>query len=191
VPRATAILAASVTGFEARGGNSMSMDLGRLRPNTRFLSLAVAALMSSLTLAGCHGSNSNPSGGSPYGSSVPASVPPQRRGLSTGQKVAILAGAAALYYLYQHHKQAQGEGKQGQYYLSKNGRVYYRDPKTHQPIWVTPPPGGIQVPANEAQQYSQYQGYNNQPSGDTFGGYGATAQPAAVGPPGPPGAAGQ
>jgi hypothetical protein len=163
----------------------MSMDRGRLRPNTRYLSLAVAALMGSLALAGCHGSNS--SAGSPYGSSGPGTAPPAHKGLSTGQKVAILAGAAALYYLYQHHKQAQGEGKQGQYYLSKNGRVYYRDPKTHQPIWVTPPPGGIQVPADEAQQYSQYQGYNNQPSGDTFGGYGATAQPAAGGPPGPPG----
>jgi hypothetical protein len=171
----------------------MSMDRGKLCPSTRFLSLAVAALVSSLTVAGCQGSNSNQSAGAPapYSSPGPGTSPPQRRGLSTGQKVAILAGAAALYYLYQHHKQAQGEGKHGQYYLSKNGRVYYRDPKTHQPIWVTPPSGGIPVPADEAQQYRQYQGYNNQPSGNTFGGYGATAQPVAGGPPGPPGAAGQ
>jgi hypothetical protein len=172
----------------------MFMDRGACRPRTRFLSLAVAALTGSLPLAGCRSSNETTSGPSPYSSPGPGAMP-QRKGLTTGQKVAILAGAAALYYLYNKHKNAQGVGKQGQYYLSKNGRVYYRDPKTHQPIWVTPPSGGVQVPADEAQQYSRYQGYNNQRSGDTFGGYGATAQPAAGGgpggPPGPPGPPGR
>jgi hypothetical protein len=49
--------------------------------------------------------------------------------MSTGQKVTVLAGAAALYYLYNKHKNAQGEGKTGRYYRSKNGRIYYRDPQ--------------------------------------------------------------
>lgn len=98
-------------------------------------------------------------------------VPPQtnqqpqaRRGLSTGQKVAILAGAAALYYLYNRHKNRQEQGAQGKYYLSKNGRVYYRDAegRAH---WVTPPREGIRVPEEEAQQYRDFQGYNGRTDG--------------------------
>ena len=119
---------------------------------------------------------------------MPAAPAPARRGLTTGQKVAILAGAAALYYLYKTHQKAKGEGKTGQYYLSKNGGVYYRDPQNPKIVhWVKPPPEGIRVSAEEAQQYSRYQGYNNQQTGETFGGYGGTAAPAAGGPPGPPG----
>jgi len=109
---------------------------------------------------------------------------PRKPGLTRGQKVAILAGAAALYYLYNKHKNQQGAGSQGQYYLSKNGRVYYRD-RNGNPVWVTPPSGGIEVPASEAQQYSRYRGYNGQNTGETFGGYGAENMPVAGGPPGP------
>lgn len=97
---------------------------------------------------------------------APGTNPAKRQGLSTGQKTLItLAGAAALYYLYNQHKNAQGQaGPQGQYYLSKNGRVYYRD-KQHRAHWVTPPPNGIQVPAQEAQRYRDFQGYDNRPTG--------------------------
>jgi hypothetical protein len=102
----------------------------------------------------------------------------QRPGLSGGQKVAILAGAAALYYLYNKHKQKQGAGQQGQYYLSKNGRVYYRD-RNGNPVWVTPPSQGIEVPESEASQYSRYRGYNGRNTGETFGGYGAGNEPIA------------
>lgn len=95
--------------------------------------------------------------------------PPQeaRRGLSTGQKVAILAGAAALYYIYNQRKNAQGAGPQGKYYISKNGRVYYRDAqgRAH---WVTPPSGGIRVPASEAERYRDFQGYNGRSTGRTL-----------------------
>lgn len=93
-----------------------------------------------------------------------ADQPQVKKGLTFGQKAAILTGAAALYYLYNQHKNAQGEGPQGQYYLSKNGRVYYRDAQ-HRAHWVTPPSGGIEVPETEAQQYSDFQGYNNRPTG--------------------------
>ena len=95
----------------------------------------------------------------------PANQQPQaRRGLSTGQKVAILAGAAALYYLYNRHKNRQEQGSEGKYYLSKNGRVYYRDAqgRAH---WVTPPREGIRVPEEEAQQYRDFQGYNGRTDG--------------------------
>lgn len=94
----------------------------------------------------------------------PTNQPQARRGLGTGQKVALLAGAAALYYLYNQHKNSQEQGPQGQYYLSKNGRVYYRDAE-HRAHWVTPPPEGIRVPESQAQQYRDFQGYNNRPTG--------------------------
>lgn len=95
---------------------------------------------------------------------APANRPQAKRGLSTGQKVAILAGAAALYYLYNQRKNAQGAGPEGKYYLSKNGRVYYRDAQGR-PHWVTPPPEGIRVPESEAQQYRDFQGYNGRSTG--------------------------
>lgn len=112
----------------------------------------------------------------PYPSAQPTRV---NRGMSNGQKVALLAGAAALYYLYNQHKNSQGQGPQGQYYLSKNGRVYYRDAQ-HRAHWVTPPPEGIQVPEAEAQQYRDFQGYNNSPTGRTLEGMGADQVPAPV-----------
>lgn len=87
-----------------------------------------------------------------------------RQGLSNKQKFVILAGAAALYYLYNQHKNKQAVGAEGQYYLSKNGRVYYRDAQ-HRVHWVTPPSEGIQVPESEARRYREFQGYNNSPTG--------------------------
>ncbi|NMG18756.1 hypothetical protein [Brasilonema bromeliae] len=88
-----------------------------------------------------------------------------KRGLTTGQKVAItLVGAAALYYLYNQRKNARGNGAQGKYYLSKNGRVYYRDDQGR-PHWVTPPSEGIRVPESQAQQYRDFKGYNGRTTG--------------------------
>src|SRR5439155_3649131 len=85
----------------------------------------------------------------------PATATHVHQGLSTRQKVVLLAGAAALYWLYKRHQSAQGEGSQGRYYRSRNGRIYYRDPRTHQAIWVTPPPASrpIAVPADQYQRY--------------------------------------
>lgn len=92
----------------------------------------------------------------------------KKKGLSTGQKIAILGGAAALYYLYTKHKDKQEKGAQGKYYLSKNGRVYYRDAQ-NRAHWVTPPAEGIRVPESEAQKYRDFQGYNNKETGRTLG----------------------
>jgi len=80
---------------------------------------------------------------------------PAMQGMSTRKKVVLLAGAAALYWLYKRHQNSQGVGPQGRYYRSRNGRVYYRDARTHQAIWVTPPPTSrpIEVPADEYQRY--------------------------------------
>jgi len=72
----------------------------------------------------------------------------QQPGMSTEKKLVLLAGAAALAYLYNKHKNKTGTGPEGQYYRSQNGRIYYRDAQ-HNVHWVTPPAGGIQVPAND------------------------------------------
>ena len=93
-----------------------------------------------------------------------------RPGLSGGQKIGItLVGAAALYYLYNKNKNAKGQGAEGQYYLSKNGRVYYRDSE-NRAHWVTPPAEGIRVPEEQARQYQEYQGYNNRSTGRDLSG---------------------
>jgi hypothetical protein len=103
----------------------------------------------------------------------PAPQPEQRSGMSKGAKTAVvLAGAAALYYLYKRHQNAQqATGVDGQYYLSKNGRVYYRD-ADHRAHWVTPPAGGITVPAEEAAEFHDFQGYDNRTTGRDLTGLG-------------------
>jgi hypothetical protein len=92
-------------------------------------------------------------------------VSTEKSGMSTRKKVVLLAGAAALYYLYkQHQKSAEQTGPDSQYYLSKNGRVYYRDAE-HRAHWVTPPSEGISVPASQAEDYRNFQGYEGQATG--------------------------
>jgi len=141
----------------------------------KLASLPVAVFLSTLLtlplLNSCGGGSQNAapppiddSVGRNLNNRAPVNQPQAKRGLGTGQKVAILAGAAALYYVYNQRKNAQGTGAQGKHYLSKNGRVYYRDAQGR-PIWVTPPQGGIRVPEAEAQQYRDFQGYNNSPTG--------------------------
>lgn len=102
-----------------------------------------------------------------------AAAPVEQTGMSTKKKVVILAGAAALYYLYKRHKNAAADqtGANSQYYLSKNGRVYYRD-ADHRAHWVTAPAEGIQVPAEEATDYQQFQGYDNGTGGRDLTGLG-------------------
>jgi len=84
-----------------------------------------------------------------------APTPRAQQGMSTRKKTLLLAGAAAMYWLYKRHQNSQGVGPQGRYYRSRNGGIYYRDARTHQPIWVQPPPVSrpIQVPADEYRQY--------------------------------------
>lgn len=107
---------------------------------------------------------------------LPKDQPQAKKGLTNTQKVVLLAGSAALYYLYNKHKNSQEQGPEGQYYLSKNGRVYYRDAQ-HRAHWVTPPSEGIQVPEAEARQYQDFQGYNNSPKGRDLTGLGQALTP--------------
>jgi hypothetical protein len=150
-----------------------------LRPTA----LLVAASLTAPLFFGCGSSKNSGAnlppidetrGGQVTSTSAPAPIAqePPRRGLSTNQKLVLLAGAAALYYLYKKHQNKQGEGQQGQYYLSKNGRVYYRD-QSGRAHWVTPPPNGLRVPASEVQnlpELQQYRGYQGNDTGQDFGG---------------------
>ena len=103
-----------------------------------------------------------------------SNAPAPHQGMSTKKKLVLLAGAAALYYLYRKHQankanQTTAQNGEPVYYLSKNGRVYYRD-AAHQAHWVTPPSQPIQIDPNEAQQYpglQGLQGYDGSTTGDT------------------------
>lgn len=150
----------------------MNTTYPKHKKGLRIIALLLTALLTFPLLNACGGNTAAPPppvddtrGGTVY--PPPANQTQVKRGLTTGQKVAILGGAAALYYLYNRQKNARGAGAQGQYYLSKNGRVYYRDAQGR-PHWVTPPPEGIQVPEEEARQYRDFQGYNNRPTGRTL-----------------------
>jgi hypothetical protein len=145
----------------------------------RPIALLVAASLAAPTLAGCGGGGTSappPPADATLGQApMRPSAQQQRPGMSTKQKVVLLAGAAALYYMYKKRQNAQGQPMQ--YYRSEtNGRIYYRDPRTKQAIYVTPPQQGIQVPADEAQEYSGYSGYSGNRSGRAFGGYGPQGQ---------------
>jgi hypothetical protein len=121
----------------------------------------VAGLLAALMLtplAGC-GSNTiqaeSPYDRRPVPQGQPTPAPEaQRPGMSTKQKVLLLAGAAAVYFLYKKHQNREGNGPEGKYFMSKNGRVYYRNLKTGEYTWVDPPKQPISVPAEEYEQYT-------------------------------------
>ena len=152
---------------------------------SRLFAVLLSALLTVPLLSSCGGGSRNASVPPPVDDSVGRTVsdrnnrnqPEAKKGFSTGQKVALLAGAAGLYYLYNQHKNASQEGAQGKYYLSKNGRVYYRDAE-HRAHWVTAPSEGIRVPESEAQKYRQFQGYNGSTTGRDLSGISSSAAPA-------------
>lgn len=135
-------------------------------------------ILASQSLVGCGSSAPNTSNlpavddSARYSSNQPVAQP--RRGMSNGKKVALLVGAAALYYMYKKNQEAKQRGNtaEPQYYLSKNGRVYYREAggRVH---WVTAPSSGIQVPIAEASQYENFQGYEGRSSGRDLVGMGS------------------
>lgn len=147
---------------------SYSYRASALRPTA----LLLAASLLSPLVAGCSGHQNDavPPPVTDATTSAPPSTSPAaapKPGMSTGKKVAIvLAGAALLYYLHKHN--VEQNGQHVQYYRSKkNGRIYYRDPSTHQAHYVTPA-ASYQVDSQEAAQLQQYQGYNNQGTGQDY-----------------------
>ncbi|MDQ2687394.1 MAG: hypothetical protein M3Y28_05960 [Armatimonadota bacterium] len=146
----------------------------RTRRTPRTLAFAIAASFALPTLAltaGCGNNNTTPT--APMNSPTPMAQP-QNTGLSGKQKVVLLAGAALLYYIYRKDKannaRANAAGPNGKPQLYREekgpntGAIYYRDPQTHKPIWVTAPAGQqVAVPASEVQQYApDYQQYMGQ-----------------------------
>ena len=130
--------------------------------------LLIAGSLLTPILAGCggHQNDNVPPPVNDNGSGPAAGAPP-KPGMSTGKKVVIaLAGAALLYYLYKRH--VAQNGQKVQYYKSKkNGRIYYRDPKTHQAHYVTPDKT-YEVSPDEAQEMKKLQGYDNQKTGSDY-----------------------
>jgi hypothetical protein len=97
---------------------------------------------------------------------VKPTVPIVTTEVAARQKTVLLSGAAALYYMYKKKRDAHNRPTNAQYYLSKNGRIYYRAPRNPgQVIWVTPPRQGFRIPANEALEYKGMQGYNGSNTG--------------------------
>ncbi|PHM07431.1 hypothetical protein [Nostoc sp. 'Peltigera malacea cyanobiont' DB3992] len=150
---------------------------------SRLFAVLLSALLMVPLLSSCGGGSQKANVPPPVDDTAGRTVsdrtnqPEAKKGLGTGQKVALLAGAAGLYYLYNQHKNASQEGAQGKYYLSKNGRVYYRDAEKRA-HWVTPPAEGIRVPESEAQKYREFQGYNRSTTGRDLTGITSSAAPA-------------
>lgn len=150
------------------------MNPFKSQKRTKIASWVLSSLLLMPSLAACGGGGAGGGGNQAAIESArnvpapnaPGAAPRKKQGLSNAQKVGVtLAGAAALYYLYNQHKKSQAaKGQQPQYYLSRNGRVYYRDAQKRVQ-WVTPPREGIRVPAEEARQYQEFQGYDNRPTG--------------------------
>jgi len=115
--------------------------------------------------------------------------PAANPGMNTRQKVTLLAGAAAMFYLYKKYQrdnaaklqqmQASAPGGRIQYYRSrKGGYIYYRDPRNPQvAIKIPGTEQGIQgvqqqrISEAEAAEYSRFQGYNGAQSGETLDRY--------------------
>jgi len=88
--------------------------------------------------------------------------PPQERGAASGN--VELRGDAALYYLYREHLATDGAGPQGRYYLSKDGRVFYKDAQGREHT-VNAPSEGLRVPRAAADPYRDIRGYAGQQNG--------------------------
>jgi hypothetical protein len=93
--------------------------------------------------------------------------PPQERGGSQG--TVELRGDAALYYLYREHLTSDGMGPQGRYYLSKEGRVFYKDAQGKEHT-VQSPSDGLRVPRAAAEPYRGIRGYAGQQAGRDLSG---------------------
>src|SRR5687768_5532050 len=141
------------------------MRMHSSHPIMRSTALLVAGAMTLPTLlAGCGGQPETASpppppiddtrGGSrmaPPPGRAPVAAKP---GMSTKKKLLLLAGAAALYYMYRKHQQrARAQGQTIQYYRSKNGRVYYREPNNPRQVhWVTPPRDAMRVQVDPSEE---------------------------------------
>ena len=103
---------------------------------------------------------------------VPDPKSPQQDRSSGGSGMVELRGDAALYYLYRHHLTNEGTGPQGRYYLSKDGRVFYKDAQDREHT-VRAPSEGMRVSRSEAEPYKDIRGYQGQQNGRDLSGLAA------------------
>jgi len=146
------------------------MKISRQRDNTRQWTAFVLSWMLLLPLL----VTTMPGANAQFGRN-PQTNPP-KKGMSTGQKIALVGGAALLYYLFKKNQakkaeQAAMQQRPGstapvqtrtpQLYRSKNGGVYYRDAQ-NRPVWLTVPSQSVQVSTQDLQRYApdynQYRG---------------------------------
>jgi hypothetical protein len=111
--------------------------------------------------------------GRPQGRVPDPKSPPQDRGSAGG--TVELRNDAALYYLYRQHLTNEGSGPQGRYYLSKEGRVFYKDGQGREHT-VNPPSEGMRVPRAAADPYRDVRGYSGQQNGRDLRGLAADDQ---------------
>lgn len=139
---------------------------------SRLVALALVATFSLPTLAitaGCGSKNNDAtasqSSPAPDATAAQPSAQPTKPGLSTKQKVVLLAGAALLFYLYKRDQANNAAAAQNAGTVSggkpqlyredkgpNKGAIYYRD-ANHQVVWLKAPAQGVQVPADQVQQY--------------------------------------
>ena len=94
----------------------------------------------------------------PFGTRVDAVTANQ-----SGATVKLHGEAATAYQIAQWKKNPQHTQT---LYLSKStNRIYYRDDKTKQAIWVDPPAQGITLSQAQAAPFRAYKGYNGQAKG--------------------------
>jgi hypothetical protein len=131
-----------------------------MKLSNQILSVMTTALVISTVTACGVGQQPNNLSSNPYGSPNPTGP-----GGLLRNKAVLLTGAAALAYLYrrQHALRASGQNVP-RYYLSSNGRVYFRD-QSGTAHWVTPPAGGVSIPMSEANRYREFQGFNGNTTG--------------------------
>lgn len=141
---------------------------------SRLVALALVASLALPTLAmtaGC-GSKSTDNTAASNGATAPDTMannaPAAKPGLSGKQKLVLLAGAALLFYLYQRDKANNAAAAQNgtgtapggkpQLYREEKGpnkgAIYYRkNDANHTVVWLKAPANGVQVPADQVQQY--------------------------------------
>ena len=137
---------------------------------SRWTALTLVATLGLPTLAVTAGCGHGGGGGdnSQVSTNAPAPMnnapmngaPAAKPGLSGKQKVVLLAGAAALFFLYKHYQKAdtaQAEARPQLYREDSGpnkGAIYYhKNDANHTVVWLQAPAGGISVPADQAQQY--------------------------------------
>ena len=138
---------------------------------SRLIALALVASFALPTLAVTAGCGSKNNASDQTATSAPTdtttaqpNAQPAKAGLSTKQKVVLLAGAALLFYMYTRYKkqdaqaaQNGGAGANPQLYREdkgpNKGAIYYcKNDANHTVVWLQAPAGGVQVPADQAQK---------------------------------------